>query len=403
MSLIAQLEQQLKVLDAQHLTRHLYPAETPCQPHSVVAGQARIAFCSNDYLGLANHPAVVAAFAEGVQRWGAGSGGSHLINGHSAAHEALELAITNHLAPLFDDCRTLYFSTGYMANLAVTPALAAAGIAMHGPGSVAIFAEALNHASLIDGVRLARGACVQVYPHNDHAALGQLLAASPAACKIIVTDGVYSMDGDTAPLPELVALAEQHHAWLVVDDAHGYGVLGAHGRGLLEQSGVHSPNLVLVGTLGKAAGVSGAFITAHPVVVQWLIQKARTFIFTTASPPAVAHALCASIALIAGSEGDALRQRLHAHILTLQQRLTGYPHGRLMPSATAIQPLVIGDNAAALAFARQLLQRGLWVPAIRPPTVEPGTARLRIALSAAHTDTDIQRLCDALWQLEPSA
>ncbi|WP_323031656.1 8-amino-7-oxononanoate synthase [Brachymonas denitrificans] len=399
MQLIDELQQQIDVLERQHLTRRLQAASTPCQPHTIIRGEPRVAFCSNDYLGLANHPAVVQAFAEGVQRWGAGSGGSHLISGHYEAHEALEDALTAHLAPQFDVCRSLYFSTGYMANLAVVPALAAAGIASHGPGSVAVFAEALNHASLIDGVRLARGASVHVYPHNDHAALDAMLSASKAACRIIVTDGVYSMDGDIAPLPELVALAERHQAWLVVDDAHGYGVLGEHGRGVLEHCQVRSPHLILVGTLGKAAGVSGAFVTAHPTVISWLIQKARSFIFTTASPPAVAHALCTSIALIAGEEGNALRQRLRGHIASLQDSLKDYPLGQLLPSFTAIQPLVIGENAAALAMTQRLLQHGLWVPAIRPPTVAPGTARLRIALSAAHDEADVDTLCQALWQL----
>jgi 8-amino-7-oxononanoate synthase len=391
MDLIDNVNSKLAALDAQSLTRRRRMAHTPCAPRQVVDGRALLAFCSNDYLGLASHPSVVEALREGAQLYGAGSGASHLISGHSTAHALLEERLAEFVAPQLVDPRALYFSTGYMANLAVLTTLGADAGAM-------IFSEALNHASLIDGARLAR-AGVSVYPHNDLAALSAQLEASNAATKIVVTDSVFSMDGDLAPLPGLLDLCERHGAWLVVDDAHGFGVLGANGRGALEHFALRSPNLVYVGTLGKAAGVSGAFVAAHGSVIELMVQRARPYIYTTAAPPALAHALLASLAIIGGEEGAALRAHLGSLVEQLDAGLR-LERWQRPQSRTAIQPIIIGSNDEALRAAAGLHQRGLWVPAIRPPTVAPGTARLRVTLSSAHTHDDVAQLAAALNELE---
>jgi 8-amino-7-oxononanoate synthase len=392
--LIAGLDRQLATLAEQSLTRRRRTADTPCAPRQVVDGRAMLAFCSNDYLGLAAHPRVVAALREGAELYGAGSGASHLVSGHSRAHALLEERLADFAAPHLVDAKALYFCTGYMANLAVLSALGADPDAM-------IFSEALNHASLIDGARLAR-AGVTVYPHGDVNALEAKLAASNATTKIVVTDSVFSMDGDLAPLPALLALCEQYGAWLVVDDAHGFGVLGENGRGALEHFGLRSPNLVYIGTLGKAAGVGGAFIAAHASVVELMIQRARPYIYTTAAPPALAHALLASLDIIAGEEGAARRAQLGERIAQLDGALA-LERWRRPVSHTAIQPIVIGANDEALRVAGRLHEQGLWVPAIRPPTVAPGTARLRVTLCAAHTEDDVAQLAAALNHLERTA
>ncbi len=389
--MISSLEQALRAeldeLAAAGLTRRRRLVTTPCGPRVTVDGREMLAFASNDYLGLANDPAVTAAFADGVRQWGAGSGASHLVSGHTIPHEALEAK----LADFVGFPRALSFATGYLANLAVVPTLAGRG--------AAVFADKLNHASLIDAVQLAKaqGADSHRYPHADVAALERLLAASDAPTKLIVTDAVFSMDGDLAPLPILLALAERFDAWLVVDDAHGFGVLGPRGEGCLGHFGIGGhPRLILMGTLGKAAGVAGAFVAGSPTVVEYLLQKARSYIFTTAAPPAVAFALCKSVDCITSDPGR--RQRLLANIGRLRDGLAGLPW-RLLPSLTAIQPLLVGENQAALDLAQALWERGLWVPAIRPPTVPQGTARLRISLSAAHGADDIDRLVAALKDL----
>jgi 8-amino-7-oxononanoate synthase len=392
--LIAGLDRQLHALAEQSLTRRRRTADSPAAPRQVVDGRTMLAFCSNDYLGLAAHPRVVAALREGAELYGAGSGASHLVSGHSRAHALLEERLAAFEAPHLVDAKALYFCTGYMANLAVLTALGSDPDAM-------IFSEALNHASLIDGARLAR-AGVTVYPHGDVHALETRLAASNATTKIVVTDSVFSMDGDLAPLPELLALCERYGAWLVVDDAHGFGVLGANGRGALEHFGLRSANLVYVGTLGKAAGVGGAFIAAHSSVIELMIQRARPYIYTTAAPPALAHALLASLDIIDGDEGAARRAQLNRLIALLDDGLTLNRWQRPV-SHTAIQPIVIGANDEALRVAGRLHELGLWVPAIRPPTVAPGTARLRVTLCAAHMEDDVAQLAAALNQLERSA
>jgi 8-amino-7-oxononanoate synthase len=388
MRLLDDLRAGLDRLDRDALRRVRRSNALPCAPQATVDGRVLTAFCSNDYLGLANEPALAAALAEGAARWGAGAGASHLVSGHYDVHDELESALAR-----FVGCeRALYFSTGYMANSGILPALAGRGDA--------IFADRLNHASLVDGMLLSR-ACIHRYPHTDTSALERLLGASTARRKLIVTDSVFSMDGDVAPLAELLDLAVRHDAWLVVDDAHGFGVLGPQGRGAVAESHLDAHpeawRIVLVGTLGKAAGVSGAFVAGHADVVEWLLQKTRTYIYTTGAPPALAHALLESLRLI--ETGDARRQRLRALIDTFHAHAR-LQRWRLMPSRTAIQPVLIGDNAETLSVARALLEAGLWVPAIRPPTVPADTARLRVSLTAAHDEADVIRLAHTLMRLE---
>jgi 8-amino-7-oxononanoate synthase len=379
------LHAELEKLAAAGLTRRRRRLDSPCCPHAVVNGRKILTFTSNDYLGLAAHPDIARALADGALVWGAGSGASHLVSGHLRPHEALECA----LADFTGFARCLTFSTGYLANLAVTPTLAARR-------DDAIFADRLNHASLIDAARLSL-ARQHRYPHGDMAILERLLAASNAKTKVIVSDAVFSMEGDLAPLAELFDLAERFGAWLVIDDAHGFGVLGPKGQGSLAHVGIPAhPRVLLMGTLGKAVGVGGAFVAGSALAIEYLLQKARSYIFTTAQPPAIASALVKSLELIAAS--DDRRAHLQGLIQQLRAGCANLPW-RLLPSQTAIQPLIVGDNDKALALSQALWQRGLWVAAIRPPTVPAGTARLRISLSAAHRSENVATLIDALWAL----
>ena len=390
--LIASLQQQMQTLEAQGLLRRRRTTTSACDVRVDVEGRPMLSFNSNDYLGLAADARVVEALREGASLYGAGSGASHLISGHSKAHAQLEDKLAALFAPHLEQVRALSFSTGYMANLSLLGALVSPA-----PREAEIFSDALNHASLIDGARLSR-AQVTVYPHADLEALGQALTYSKAKTKLVVTDGVFSMDGDIAPLPELLALCEQHGAWLVVDDAHGFGVLGQNGRGVLEHFALKSPYIIYMGTLGKAAGVSGAFVAAHATVIEWLVQRARPYIYTTASPPALAHALLTSIDLLTGDEGGVRR----AHLADLRLQLTGLSvktGWHRLDSVTPIQPLVIGSNTEVLAVADALWAQGLWVSAIRAPTVPAGTARLRLTLSASHSLADVARLKLALEQV----
>ena len=403
MAWLKHLDAQLAVRRSQHLERELKVAEGPCAPRVKVTApgggtREMLGFCSNDYLGLAHHPALAQALAEGARLWGAGSGASHLISGHSRAHAQLEAQLAATQAAHIPGAQALFMSTGYMANMALIGGLAEAGCG--------IFSDKLNHASLIDGAMLAKAwaRCEVVrYPHSDLKTLDSKLAAfastAPTAPRFIVTDAVFSMDGDIAPLPELLALARTHDAALIIDDAHGFGVLGPHGHGALAHFKLKSERLIYMGTLGKAAGISGAFIAAHPSVIRWLVNNARAYIYTTATPPAIAHALSASLTLIAGPEGDARRRHLHALIEQLRAGLAPLAANQgwtLLPSESAIQPVVVGDNGVALTLSRALDEQGLWVPAIRPPTVPPGSARLRITLSAAHTGADVNQLIGGL-------
>jgi 8-amino-7-oxononanoate synthase len=359
----------------------------------LVDGEARLAFCSNDYLGLAHHPALAEALAEGARRWGTGSGASHLVSGHMRPHAQVENLVARWFEPHIPHARALLMGSGFEANLALTTAL--------GDGSATLFCDKLNHASLIDGARLAE-AEVKRYAHGRLDVLERQLAECGTPIKLIVTDAVFSMDGDIADLPGLLKLAEAHDAWLILDDAHGVGVLGEQGHGSVEHFGLRSERLIVMGTLGKAAGVSGAFVAAHPAIIEWLIQKARSFIYTTATSPAVAHAVLASLKLIESPEGRARRARLLGLIEQLRTGLRALvavqPGWTLGESHTAIQPLIVGDNDTALNLSSALRQRGLYVPAMRPPTVPVGTARLRITLSAAHTPAQVQQLLLALAQ-----
>lgn len=392
------LKKKLDTIAERHLTRVLRTAESPTSPHQTVrsadgVGQDRLMFCSNDYLGLASHPRIAEALAEGARIWAGGSGASHLISGHTLAHERLETRLVSWFSPHIAQARVLSFSTGYMANLAVTTAL--------GDSEAEFFSDELNHASLIDGMRLAK-APVQRYAHANVAELNDVLASSKAKIKLIVSDTIFSMDGDIGPLPELLKLAEAHDAWLIFDDAHGFGVLGELGRGALEHFGLSSERIILVGTLGKAAGLSGAFVAAHERVIEYLKQAARTYIFTTASLPAVSHALLTSLELIEGKVGQQRRR----HLLALQHQLrTGladllerHAHlgWQLTDSPTPVQPLIIGSNDATMILSSELETAGLRVPGIRPPTVPAGQARLRITLCATHTASDIDRLLQAV-------
>ena len=396
--LITHLNHQLRERDALALTRQRRIAESASAPHQRLTQGTQpardlLTFCSNDYLGLSNHPTLIDAIAEGARRYGAGSGASHLINGHSRAHVLLEEALANCLAPCIPQARAVTFCTGYMANMALLTSL--------GDAKATLFSDQLNHASLIDGTRLAK-ATVQRYAHCNLTDLASQLAACATPIKLIVTDAVFSMDGDLADLGALLALAERFDAWLIVDDAHGFGVLGAQGRGSLSHFGLCSERLIYMGTLGKAAGLGGAFVAAHPSIVEWLIQTARPYIYTTAAPPSIAHALLASLTLIQSDEGEQRRQHLQTLIGHLRQQLQillkRHPAlgWTLTDSLTAIQGLVVGDNTTALALSSQLDACGLTVPAIRPPTVPVGTSRLRITLSAAHTVADIDQLMTAL-------
>ena len=349
-----------------------------------VDGKLVTAFASNDYLGLSRHPRLIEAIAEGARRFGAGSGASHLVSGHQSVHEALE----HELARFAGKPAALSFINGYVANLALLTTLA-------GEGDV-IFSDQLNHASIVDGARLSRAA-VEVYAHADVDALEAMLRSSPARLKLVVTDAVFSMDGDVAPLGALLVLCERHDALLVVDDAHGLGVWGPEGRGSMEALDLHSERIVYMGTLGKAAGLSGAFVAADRVIIDRMIQRARPYVFSTAGSPALAHATLTALELIRAA-GDA-REQLARHRERLHDAASAWQPYRLLPSTTAIQPLIIGDNSTVVRIADALLQDGLWVPAIRPPTVPPGSARLRIALSAAHSEADLARLGAALCRV----
>jgi len=387
-----QLEHDLDERAARGLLRQRRTLETPQSPHIIVDSKPYLAFCSNDYLGLANHPQLIAALQQGAQEWGAGAGAAHLVSGHFAPHQQLE----DRLAAFVGKPAALLFSTGYMANLGVVQALA-------GKGDT-VFADKINHASLNDAMLLSRAA-VKRYRHGDLAQLAQLLAQTKNGRKLVITDAVFSMDGDLALLRELLDLCERFDAWLYVDDAHGFGVLGQQGRGSLFQApppkgeGLgwgSSPRIIYMATLGKAAGVSGAFVAAEQAVIDTLVNHANSYVYTTAAPPALAAALLQSLQLI--EQGDALRAHLHDLIVQLRNGLSDLPWP-LMPSETAIQPLLIGDNRQALALSEALRARGIWVAAIRPPTVPQGTARLRITLSAAHSAADAERLIGALHEL----
>lgn len=384
--MFSDLAEQLCIREQQGLRRVRQIVDSPQASHVTVGGQDYLAFSSNDYLGLASHPDLIHAMCEGAQRYGVGAGASHLVNGHSTAHHQFEEAA----AAFTGFPQALLFSTGYMANTGVVTALAGR--------DDAVFADKLNHASLNDAALLSRAKFIR-YPHLNLVVLEKRLAATQARRKLVISDAVFSMEGDIAPIAQLIALCERYDALLVLDDAHGFGVLGRQGRGslhMVEEWVVHSPHVVYMATLGKAAGVSGAFVAAQPDIIETLIQSARSYIYTTATPPALSHALLTSLQLIEQDEWR--RETLTRHIAQLKQGLQSLPW-KLLPSSTPIQPLLIGDSAEAVRISQGLRERGILVPAIRPPTVPQGAARLRISLSAAHQPQDIARLTDALHEL----
>ena len=379
-----QLQSALSELDANSLRRVRRVMDGPQGVRVTVDGKPYLSFSSNDYLGLANHPAIAAAAEAAAARYGVGAGAAHLLTGHHRLHHQLE----SELAAFVGLPAALLFSTGYMASLGVLPAL----LDRHGE----VFEDKLNHASLVDAALLSRAKLTR-FPHLDLAVLEQRLAASSAKVKLIATDTVFSMDGDLAPLLALQDLARRFDAWLYLDDAHGFGVLGERGQGALALlDAAPDSQLIYLATLGKAAGVAGAFVAGSADLVEWLVNKARTYVFTTAQPPLLAAAVSASLQVIAV---DTWRR---AHLGVLIERLkTGLADisWPLMPSNTPIQPLLVGGNADALRLAEGLRERGILTPAIRPPTVPPGEARLRISLSAAHSLMDVDALIDALRTL----
>ena len=380
MSLHTELAAELADRDVRGLRRVRRLLASPQRARVTVDGRDYVAFCSNDYLGLAADPRLAAAAREGIDRYGVGGGASHLILGHGTAHHELEEA----LAQFVRLPRALLFSTGYMANMGVVSALTGRGDA--------VFADKLNHASLNDAALVSRAAFKR-YAHNDLDALARLLATTTARRRLVVTDAVFSMDGDIAPVAALLELCERHDAYLFIDDAHGFGVLGEAGRGTLAHFNMASDRFIYMATLGKAAGVAGAFVAGDATLIETLIQNARTYIYTTAMPPLLAHALLTSLQIIAAEEWR--RERLRALILQLREGLAAAPW-TLMSSDTPIQPLLVGGNDEALALSASLAAAGLLVPAIRPPTVPQGTARLRISLSADHEAADVARLVEAL-------
>ncbi|RMT75899.1 8-amino-7-oxononanoate synthase [Pseudomonas savastanoi pv. nerii] len=380
------LRTRLDARRAEHLYRQRPLLQSPQGPQVVVDGQPLLAFCNNDYMGLANHPEVIAAWQAGAERWGVGGGASHLVIGHSTPHHELEEA----LAELTGRPRALLFSNGYMANLGAVTALV-------GQGDT-VLEDRLNHASLLDAGLLS-GARFSRYLHNDVTSLTTSRLEKSVGDTLVVTDGVFSMDGDIADLPALAQAAKAKGAWLMVDDAHGFGPLGANGAGIVEHFGLSMEDVpVLVGTLGKSFGTSGAFVAGSEELIETLIQFARPYIYTTSQPPALACATLKSLQLLRTEHW----RREHLASLIQQFRQGAEQVGlQLMDSFTPIQPILIGDAGRALRLSQLLRERGLLVTAIRPPTVPAGSARLRVTLSAAHSKADVQLLLEALEQCYP--
>jgi 8-amino-7-oxononanoate synthase len=365
----------LRQLTAEGLLRSQRPLDSPTGAQVIRDGKRLWNFASNDYLGLARHPEIEAALIEGVQKYGAGSAASRLVCGTLPPHKLLETA----LAEAKQTEAALTFSSGFATALGVIPAIA-------GPADFVIL-DKLSHACLVDAARLS-GATLRVFPHNDLAKLERLLISTreknPAARILVATESVFSMDGDLCPLREIVELTETHDALLLLDEAHGFGILGDHGMGLAEQENLQQRVTFQMGTLSKSAGLSGGYLAASRDWIDLLTNRARSFIYSTAPPPALAHAAIASLALIRSAEGDSLRTKLQGNI------------ARLSPQSTPIIPKVLGTNEAALAAATALEQAGFLVPAIRYPTVPRATARLRISLSAAHPPEAVALLAAVL-------
>lgn len=365
----------------QSLLRQVVTLDGPQTPDAVFGNRPYKAFCSNDYLGLANHPELIKALHDSAEKYGVGGGSSHLVCGHLAPHQALEEALADWLG--YE--RVMLFSTGYMANLGVISALASK--------ERPVVQDKLNHASLLDGAALAQ-APLRRYLHGDLGSAEKLLAKLLPG--LLVTDGVFSMDGDLGPLAGLSVLAKQHDWLFMVDDAHGLGCMGETGKGSLELENLDSESLpILVGTFGKAFGTSGAFVATSHDIADYLTQFARPYVYTTAMSPAIAGATLHSLKLIQSDEGKQRREKLAQHIRYFRERVAQLPV-MLMASDTAIQPIVIGESNTAIKASDALKSLGIWCTAIRPPTVPVGSARLRITLSAAHSEEDLVFLCDSL-------
>lgn len=380
-SFLSALKKQLNEKKANHLYRSRRISESPQQTEMIIDGRKVISFCSNDYLGLANHPLIKEAFIKGIEQYGVGSGAAHLINGHTKAHHVLEET----LAEFTGYPRTLLFSTGYMANLGITQALVRRGDS--------VFEDRLNHASLIDGALLS-GARLKRYAHNDADSLTQKLASHKTGKKLVLSDAVFSMDGDIINAQAIVAASKQYDACLMLDDAHGFGALGKKGRGTLEHTETHINDVpIYMATLGKAVGTAGAFIAGSDDLIETLIQQARTYIYTTAQPPAIAVATIESLRLI--NDEPQHREHLQRNI-DYFKRCADESALPLSDSDTAIQPIIIGDAEKTVQLSEALFDKGYLITAIRPPTVPKGTARLRITLSAAHTKTHIDQLIECI-------
>ncbi|WP_372600118.1 8-amino-7-oxononanoate synthase [Amphritea sp.] len=379
-----QLGAELQARKEQSLYRQRRILQSPQAAEVIVDGKPCLAFCSNDYLGLANHPDVIAALKKGADTYGVGGGASHLVNGHSQAHHALE----EELAEFTGRPRALLFSTGYMANIGAVNALL--------DKRDAVFQDRVNHASLLDAGLLS-GARFQRFLHNDADNLNTRLQRTDARRKLVVCDGVFSMDGDLAELPAICKTASEHNAWVMVDDAHGFGCIGQQGRGTADHFGLGGDQVqVLVGTLGKSFGTSGAFVAGSEELIETLIQHARTYIYTTSMSPAIASATRASLKLL--QEDEWRREKLN-HLIDRFRRgceQLGLP---LMDSPTPIQPILVGEADRAMAISAALEAKGIFIGAIRPPTVPQGAARLRVTLSATHTDEQLDRLLDALGEV----
>ena len=382
--MLAALQKELDQRKTDGLLRQRRLLDSPQAEHIVANGKPYLSFCSNDYLGLANHPSLIATMQQAAGESGVGSGASGLVTGHHRYHDDLE----KQLAAFVQMPAALVFSTGYMANIGVLGALVGRGDA--------IFADKLNHACLNDGGYYSL-AEFNRFAHNDVAALEKLLKASKAKHKLIAVDAVFSMDGDIAPIADYLRLCEQYDAYLYIDDAHGFGILGEHGHGSLSHFNIKSPRIIYMATLGKAAGVAGAFVAGEQVVIDYLIQTAKSYVYSTPAPPALSATLSASLNLI--EKGDHLRAHLQHLIATLKQNLS-LQTWQLMPSNTAVQPLVIGSNHAVVSLSEHLQKQGILVPAIRPPTVPVNTGRLRISLSAAHSVADVIKLAKAINEAE---
>jgi len=380
----ATLQAQLNLRREEHLYRTRLNVASGCSSTLSVEGRSLINFCSNDYLGLASHPDISLALKQAADLYGTGSGASHLVSGHSVVHQKLE----EQLAQYTGRPRALLFSTGYMANMGVINALV-------GRRDL-VLQDQLNHASLLDGGRLSQ-ADFKRYKHVDMASLEQRLEQSSAERKLIVSDGVFSMDGNLAPLSEISTLAKKHNAWLMVDDAHGVGVLGPQGGGLVEQLGMNLKQVpVLVGTLGKSFGTFGAFVAGSEALIETLIQFSRSYIYTTALPPAVAAATLASLKIV---RQESWRRDKLVQLVTRFRRGAEQIGLQLGGSNTPIQPVLINNDAKVMQVGQSLRDAGFLVGAIRPPTVPVGTGRLRITFSADHSEEQVDQLVAALDSL----